>query len=193
MKHIHKTLLICLGLSFSAITVTGCGPSIDFAQRNPLWAQPVDAEGLDNLFKVSDDLYRSAQPDKGGMTSAKDLGIKTVISIRETEKDSALNEQEQTNLHLVHIPLETTDISTEEIIEVMKAIKEGPKPVLIHCRHGSDRTGLMVGLYRVIFENWDKEAAVDELKNGGYGYHKMFKSIPQTLLDADIDYIKNHI
>ncbi len=162
--------------------------SIDY--RDPSWAVPVSAEGLPNLHKVSDDLYRSAQPEKHGMTSAKALGIKTVLSLRETELDRSLNENEGTRLNTIHVPIVTWNVKDRDIIKALRVIHEAPKPVLVHCRHGADRTGMIVAFYRIIYEGWSKEKAKDELVNGGYGYHSVFGNILREIDDANIEKIR---
>ncbi len=68
-----------------------------------------------------------------------------------------------------------------------------PKQILIHCKHGADRTGLIVALYRIVFEGWDKISAIEELKNGGYGFHSIFINIPEYIEDIDIEQLKNSI
>ncbi len=154
------------------------------------WAENVQANGLDNLNKVSSDLYRSGQPESGGFASAQKLGIKTIISIRESDNDEELAQKEPTSIQLIHIPLDTTSVTQEDVGRVMNAFYKAEKPVLIHCRHGSDRTGLMVAYYRIVFENWSREEARAELLYGGFGHHTMFSNIPELVLKGDIDVIK---
>lgn len=180
--YFYSLLLILVSMT------AACGSTME--NRPAKWAQPLTYTGLDNLFIVSEDVYRSAQPKKKGMTSAKQLGVKTVLSLRETELDGKLNEEEGTGLNLVHIPIETTDVTDQNILDALKVLRDGPRPVLVHCRHGSDRTGLIVAMYRMVFQNWSKEEAKDELINGGYGYHSMFKNIPEEIDQADIAAIK---
>ncbi len=168
--------------------ISSCSPDIDTS-----WAEPMTAEGLPNLFKVSPDLYRSAQPTKGGFKSAEALGIKTVISLRQTELDTDLNSADGTNLNLIHVPLVTSKISDENIIEVMKILRDAPRPILIHCRHGADRTGLMSAMYRLIFQNWDKSCAKEELLNGGFGFHTMWRNIPRKIDEVDVAAMKKEI
>lgn len=50
--------------------------------RPESWAQPVEVGGVRNLHKVSDDLYRSAQPKAESLQGRADLGITTVLSVR---------------------------------------------------------------------------------------------------------------
>lgn len=44
----------------------------------------------------------------------------------------------------------------------------GNYPLFIHCEHGQDRTGLIVGLYRVFQEGWTPAAAYAEMKAIGF-------------------------
>ena len=52
------------------------------------WAEPMALAGVPNLHKVSDRLYRSAQPTAEGMTNLVALGIKTVVNLRDNHSDS---------------------------------------------------------------------------------------------------------
>ena len=143
------------------------------------WAEPVEAVGLDNLHKVSEDYYRSAQPESGGFASAEKLGIKTIISVRESDSDNSLAKKEPTS------------ISQEDVGRVLNAIHKAEKPVLVHCRHGSDRTGLITAYYRIVFENWDREDARTELLYGGFGHHLVYSNIPRLVLEGDLKVIKS--
>lgn len=154
------------------------------------WAEPIEAPGLDNLHRLDNDFYRSAQPESGGFKSAEKLGIKTIISIRETGEDADLDEKEPTDIKLIHMPLSTTKVTKEDVGRVLREVRLAEKPVLIHCRHGSDRTGLISAFYRVLFENWSREEARAELYYGGFGHHTMFDNIPELVTQADLDAIK---
>ncbi len=155
------------------------------------WAEPLEAVGLDNLHKVSEDYYRSAQPESGGFASAEKLGIKTIISVRESDSDNSLAKKEPTSINLIHIPLRTSRVTQEDVGRVLNAIHKAEKPVLVHCRHGSDRTGLITAYYRIVFENWDREDARTELLYGGFGHHLVFSNIPRLVLEGDLKVIKS--
>jgi len=66
-------------------------------------------------------------------------------------------------------------------------------PFLIHCQHGSDRTGLMIAMYRIIYQNWSKDEALDEMVNGGFGYHSIWRNIISYLKKVDIESLKKQI
>ena len=73
-------------------------------------------------------------------------------------------------------------------------LKNAPKPILIHCRHGSDRTGAIVAACRIVFENWPEEQAVAELKDPKFGHHTtLYKNIPQLIRKTDWEKIRYKI
>ena len=54
-------------------------------------------------------------------------------------------------------------------------------PVLVHCQHGADRTGTMCAMYRILREGWTVDDAIDEMKNGGFGYHSVWGNLPRFI------------
>lgn len=77
---------------------------------------------------------------------------------------------------------------------MLRTIKEAKKPLLIHCWHGSDRTGVMSAAYRIVFENWSKEEAIKELRTPALGYHEKWYPHLVSLLDSlDVEKIRNEL
>lgn len=145
----------------------------------------------DNFHQVDSELYRSGQPKGKDYTALKQLGIKSVINLREKRMSE---KAEDFGLHYIHIPLETDQVTAADIVKVMKAIHEAPKPILIHCRRGSDRTGCMVAAYRIVFNNWNKEAALSEMCDKKYAYlEKLFPKLKQLILTCDEAPLRNQV
>lgn len=161
------------------------------ASRPPRWATPVPAKHLKNLYQLDEKVFRSAQPDKEGFRELQQLGIRTVLSFRDHHSDN--DEAQGTGIELFRVKMEAGEIETAQVIEALRIIKEANGPILIHCWHGSDRTGLISALYRIVFQGWSKDEAVDELKNGGYGYHSLYKNIPEFIRDIDVAAIKGPV
>lgn len=155
-------------------------------------AQPVPGTSLENFYQVSDDLYRSDQPDSKQMKMLEEQGIKTILNLRFFHSDD--KEAKGTGLNLQRVPMEAGRFDDEEIINALKVIKNSPKPVLVHCWHGSDRTGVVVAMYRIVFQNWSKEAAIDELKQPQFGHHDFaYRNIPSYIEQVDVAAIKRAI
>lgn len=146
-----------------------------------------------NFHKVNDDIYRSAQPDEDEMYSMYTFEcIKSVLNLREHHSDKG--KIGKLKLALYEIPLEAGKITEADLVRILRTVKNAPKPILIHCRHGSDRTGVAVAACRIVFENWSVEQAVAELTTPQYGHHKkLFPNLPELLRKADWEKIRREL
>ncbi|MBW2637530.1 MAG: dual specificity protein phosphatase family protein [Deltaproteobacteria bacterium] len=160
--------------------------------RNATWAQPAAVQGVPNLHKVSDDLYRSAQPTAEGMKNLKKLGIKTIVSLRSYHSDR--DEIGTTDLGYVHIPMQSWNPKTEAVVRFLQIVTNPEKtPVILHCQHGADRTGTLSALYRIIIQGWTREEAIEEMKEGGFGFHAIWFNLPWWIWNLDIEKINKQI
>jgi tyrosine-protein phosphatase SIW14 len=157
--------------------------------RPETWAKPIIGMNLENIYLVDKGIYRSEQPKKEDISDLMSLGIKEVLNLREFHSDKdGISDQ---NFLLHRIKINTSSISEEQIITALRIIKNRKGPILIHCWHGSDRTGVTIAAYRIIFNNWSKAQAVDEMTNGGYGYHaKIYAELIEFVENLDINNIK---
>ncbi len=156
------------------------------------WAQPVVGTTLGNCFKVSQDLYRSEQPTAADIPDLKALGIQTILNLREYHQDD--EKLAQAGFVLVHDPVAAGSLERDDMVRILGRIRDAKKPVLVHCWHGSDRTGFTVAGYRMIFQGWSTSDAVEEFKLGGFGYHKRFyPKLPVTLEKLDVPMIQKEL
>lgn len=144
------------------------------------WAQPVPAKHLLNFYRVDKDIYRSEQPDAAGMQELESKGIKTVLDLRAWHSDLPLIKG--TSLKSLHLPMLAHDISKEQIDSAIALLRQAEKPVLVHCRHGADRTGAVIAAWRIAEQGWSNQAAVTEMRFGGYGHHgRLFPNIRELM------------
>lgn len=146
-------------------------------------------EGVDNLYRVSDDLYRSGQPDSEGFEQLEELGIKSVLNLREYHCDES--RVGKADIVTMRLPLAAGSLTQEEVAQALAMIQQAPKPVVIHCWHGSDRTGCIVAAYRVVAQGWTPEQAVAELLMPQYGHHSFwYQNIPELLRSMDWEQLR---
>lgn len=186
----RRTLLAALPPSFFPM------PGWAQSQRPGNWAVPLTAAGLPNLHRVTMGLYRSAQPAPEGFAAAEALGIRAVISLRQMVDDETL--APGTRLALHRIPMKSryvAELDSAKIVMVMRLLYAGLKigPVLVHCHHGADRTGLICALYQMMSQGWNRDAAVEQLIHGGYGFHPIWANIPRYLQSVDLVALKARI
>jgi len=157
--------------------------------RPPQWAVPMKVQGVSNLHKINDSLYRSAQPTEEGMKNLEKMGIKTIINLRAFHSDK--NKLKGTGLLNNELSVKTWHIEDEDVIRVLKIIsKKENGPFLIHCQHGADRTGVMSAMYRIVVQGWSKDEAISEMVDGGYGFHSVWSNIIEYVKDVDVERIK---
>jgi len=157
--------------------------------RPAQWATPMSVPGAPNLHKVTDTLYRSAQPSAEGMQNLKTLGIHTVINLRAFHSDH--EELERTGLRGEHIYMKTWHPERADAVRFLKLATDPTRaPVLVHCQHGADRTGTMVALYRIAVQGWSQEEAAREMTEGGFGFHEIWVNLIPWLKKQDIEAIR---
>ena len=155
------------------------------------WAVPLKGiPGLPNLFRVSNSLYRSAQPTREGFRQAKKLGIKTIVNLRILHSDRHL--LRGTGLDYVHISIKPWHPEDEDLVRFLRIVTNPSRqPVLVHCNQGSDRSGVMTAAYRILVQGWNKEKAIHEMLQGGFGFHrKLWPNLIRYLRNLDVSKIK---
>ncbi|MFH1113743.1 MAG: dual specificity protein phosphatase family protein, partial [Pseudomonadota bacterium] len=153
------------------------------------WAKPIDLDGVPNLHKVSEHLYRSAQPTAEGMRKIKALGIKTIVSLRSFHSDR--DEIGQTGLGYEHIYMTAWHPEEEDVVRFLSIVTDPKRtPVLVHCRHGADRTGTMCAAYRLALQGWTKEEAIKEMTEGGFGFHAIWQGLLDWINGLDGEKIR---
>ena len=157
------------------------------------WASPLQAEGVHNFYKVSEHLYRAAQPKETGYEALAQLGVGTVLNLRQYHLDHPPVEPEVQAMQFKHVSMNAGNFTEQQVLEALTVIAESPKPVLVHCLHGSDRTGASVAMYRIIFQNWRIEDAVQEMKHGGYGFHSIWRNIEKLFTPENVKWIREQL
>jgi protein tyrosine/serine phosphatase len=180
--------LPALGLAFLALfTSAHTWADATASLRSPEWAQPVGNQY--NLHQMTPTLYRSALPDSNALPLLEKLKIGTVINFLPESDGSWLKPPDIRQVQLVY---RTNHVDDADVLAALRAIREAEAngAVLMHCKHGSDRTGLMAAMYRVVIQGWSKEDALNEMTLGGFGSSNGFKDGVRYMMKADIDKLR---
>jgi protein tyrosine/serine phosphatase len=131
---------------------------------------PATETTIPRFQKVADGFYRGGQPDQAGFEFLKKEGIKTIINLRD-EDDRERSVVNKLGMNYVHLPMSVSFFSkiAQKDIKAYFDLLNDPAnyPIFIHCRRGADRTGAMVGFYRIAVQGWDGKKAYDEARKIG--------------------------
>lgn len=148
-----------------------------------------DTGGVPNLATVDPApraIYRGGQPSKAGFATLKEMGVKTIIDLRD---DNVSWEKEVVTKHgmrYVHIPSNAARTNNSTIARFLAAVARAQRPIYVHCKRGRDRTGLEIACYRLVNQQdqWTREAVIDDLRRHGQ-QRFFFPGIERFLLTFD--------
>jgi hypothetical protein len=137
-------------------------------------------EDLPNFHEVHPFLYRGGEPNEIGLQKLKEMGVATIIDLRAPSEMKIDERGQAKKLGLRYIDLvmdsraptdKQVDTMMTEIDKAKKLFEQGreDKKIFVHCAHGSDRTGCMIGIWRVTRDNYDYQTAYKEMRKYYFG------------------------
>jgi protein tyrosine/serine phosphatase len=157
-------------------------PRLQAAHEPDISTPPHDYGALPNFHAVHTYLYRGGEPTERGLAQLKQMGVSTVIDLRRSKQNIALEriQAEQLGLKYISLPMGNFIPSTNKQAQFFAAVTSASQHpesgrVFLHCSHGSDRTGFMVALWRVQHDGWSIADAAWEMVNSGFIVHKFRK------------------
>lgn len=131
--------------------------------------------GIKNFRKVNNWLYRGGQPEIDQLSELKNLGVKTILCLR--WNSSAIEDErkkaEELSFNFVYLPLTYWILPKPDEIRKFFCLLDDQTmhPIFVHCKHGSDRTGMLIAFYRMARDGWSPDEAYKEMKDAGF--HKI--------------------
>lgn len=154
-------------LSFG-LSMGGCA----VVYPTPPPAAPLDGFQLRRFDRVDQTVYRSGQP------SAEQLReLSTRYGIRAVLKLNGGADPVPPGVSILHRPLSVmSEPDPAALRSILDDLEASPKPVLVHCTHGEDRTGLVVALYRMRHGVPAEVAYADMVRHGFHPYPGVWRA-----------------
>lgn len=97
-------------------------------------------------------LYRSAQPDEKGYADLWQLGVREIMPLNGANPNTM-------GWNGLVLPRAMNGFESgediERIVSDLRRSLDIGRTVLVHCTHGRDRTGCIIGAYRIIVDGWN--------------------------------------
>jgi protein tyrosine phosphatase (PTP) superfamily phosphohydrolase (DUF442 family) len=139
--------------------------------------------GIPHAGRISETLYRGAQPQEVGFSELKLLGITTIVDLRSEDREKVEWERkhaESLGMRFVHIPVNGWSPPTDEqVAQFLSLLRDNPgQKVFMHCHFGEDRTGVFTAIYRIAFDKWSADRAIQEMYFFGFNglWHPSMKT-----------------
>jgi len=138
-----------------------------------------------NKHRVSERLWRSAQPAPHQLAKLKADGVRTIVNLRggrehgswQLQKDAC----DRLGLKLAEFIVRSRGAPDREAILSAKAFFDGlAYPAVFHCKSGADRAGFVAALYLIVEEGRTVDEALRQL-SPRYGHFRFAKT---GILDA---------
>lgn len=143
-----------------------------FAVSSPAQTSPASFPNVNigNFGQMDERLYRGAQPLENDYQALKDLGVNTVVDLRNDPTDYEKAAVEALGMRYVNIQMSgwktPKDTQVEEFMKLMNNPETGV--VFVHCKAGKHRTSVVGAVYRFHNYGWDYKKAYKEMKNYNY-------------------------
>jgi protein tyrosine/serine phosphatase len=114
--------------------------------------------------------YRSAQLDSSQFARViRQDGIKTILNLRGAHAGAGWYDHElavSKQFGVTHLDYGISAermVTPAQIADLVKILRTAPRPILVHCQGGADRSGLVSALYEAVIQGKPAAQADDQL------------------------------
>lgn len=141
-----------------------------------------------NFDRVAPGLWRANQPTPGQLARYARMGARSVLNLRGPSGQSFwLFEREacaQLGLPLHDLSMKARAApAPETLLELHRLFQTLPRPILMHCKSGADRTGLAAALWLI----WIEGKTVDEARGQLSFRYAHLRQTKTGILDQFLD------
>lgn len=151
-------------LLWVAVLVVSSAAALGGAYLGLLWL----SGNFNTVF--AGEMYRSAQlsPEQIDAYVSK-YGIRTIVNLRGNNTgqpwyDAEVDESRKLQInHVDFVMSARQELPAARARQLMALLRQAPKPILIHCKAGADRSGLVSALYLATIKGLDPALAGGQL------------------------------
>ena len=152
-----------IGVSFVALALVVAAISAD-AQTSPSQFPNINVK---NFGQMDTNYFRGGQPKKEDYKALADLGINTIVDLRNDPTDYEKPAAESVGIKYINIPMDDAEYPSEAAIAKFLSVINDPANgrMFVHCKGGKHRAGVTGAVYRFTKYGWDYDRVFQEMEN----------------------------
>ena len=121
---------------------------------------------IKNFGQMDANYYRGGQPKQNEYGQLKNLGVNTIIDLRNDPEAYEKTSAEALGMKYINIPMDDAEYPTEETIaRFLKEINDPANGTMyVHCKGGKHRAGVTGAVYRMTKYGWSYDQAFAEME-----------------------------
>ena len=138
-----------------------------------------------NFGQMDDNFFRGAQPLPEDYKALADLGIKTIVDLRNDPTTYEKSAAEAVGIKYVNIPMSGWKSPSDADLEAFLKLANDPSTgkFFVHCKAGIHRTGVAGAVYRMTKYDWGYDQAYQEMKNYNFSSGLVHGSLKSYVKD----------
>ena len=159
MKRFIGSSAVALAFSIFALSVSSTS-----AQTSPAQFPNIKVK---NFGQMDANYFRGGQPKKEDYKALADLGINTIVDLRNDPTDYEKPTAESVGIKYINIPMDDAEYPSDAAIAKFLSVINDPAngKMFVHCKGGKHRAGVTGAVYRFTKYGWDYERVFTEMEN----------------------------
>jgi protein tyrosine/serine phosphatase len=148
---------------------------------------------ISRFFRVNDFLCRGSAPSPKDVAKLHKIGVRKIVSLDEVSGNNISDACEQVGIKQVKLPIGMDVEELKEFLSQPMSLFTSDGPTYVHCKHGKDRTGMAIGIFRIKHDRWSFSKTMEEALSFGFGvgcdpaFVKLYTDILRITADNQSD------
>lgn len=151
---------------FAYATLLFAFASVSFSQMVSKTAAEFPSVKIKNFGQMDTNYFRGGQPKKDQYQSLKELGVTTIIDLRNDPEEYEKPAAESLGMRYINIPMDDAEYPSDATIATfLKEINDPANGTMyVHCKGGKHRAGVTGAVYRFNKYGWNYDQAFAEME-----------------------------
>lgn len=147
---------------------------------------PEESPELHNVYQLGEHIVSGGEPHgEEAFRKLRARGIRTILSVDGKVPDAET--AARYGMSYVHVPIQYSGITDEELARIAKTFREQEGPFYVHCFHGKHRGPAAAAVGRLVLDGVSREEALAEMRQWcgtSPNYEGLYRTIAKARIPA---------